>query len=200
MGNANLRDGHSCLMDLLVSAISGIFLFLPALLPNSAAVLFGGGTPVDFGRSWRGKRILGDGKTWRGLVGGVSAGTSLGLLLAILTMYLDASESWRWGLGLMPIGVVSSLSLGSLLGDMAGAFIKRRLGMERGQKAPGLDQYDFVIGALGLTALTYPAWLSAHYLSGEAVVALVALLVFVPLLHRSVNIIGFKLGKKKEPW
>ncbi len=187
-------------MDLLVVAISGVFLFLPAMLPNSAAVLFGGGTPVDLGRSWRGKRILGDGKTWRGLVGGVSAGTSLGLLLAIITMAVDASDSWRWGDGLMPLGVVFCLSLGSLLGDMTGAFIKRRLGMVRGQKAPGLDQYDFVVGALAVTALVFPGWVMDHYIVGESILALLALLVFVPVLHRSINIIGFKLGKKKEPW
>ena len=54
---------------------------IPALLPNSAAVLFGGGTPIDFGRSWRGARILGDGKTWRGLFGGVFAGVIIGIIL-----------------------------------------------------------------------------------------------------------------------
>ncbi|HTY46053.1 MAG TPA: CDP-archaeol synthase, partial [Methanomassiliicoccales archaeon] len=32
---------------------------LPALIPNSAAVLFGGGTPIDFGRVWHGKRVFG---------------------------------------------------------------------------------------------------------------------------------------------
>lgn len=187
-------------MDLLAVALSGIFLFLPALLPNSAAVLFGGGIPVDLGRSWRGKRVLGDGKTWRGLVGGVSAGTSLGLLLALLTISLDTSSLWRWGHGLEPLGLVFSLALGSLLGDMGGAFIKRRLGMERGQKALGLDQYDFVLGGLVLTYLLFPEWVLQHYIEGEAILALLTLLVFIPVLHRGINIIGFKLGKKKEPW
>jgi CDP-2,3-bis-(O-geranylgeranyl)-sn-glycerol synthase len=83
---------------------------------------------------------------------------------------------------------------------MTGAFIKRRLGMKRGQKAPVLDQYDFVTGALLLTALFFPDWVAAHYVNDGAIVALIALLVFVPVLHRSVNIIGYKLGKKKEPW
>jgi CDP-2,3-bis-(O-geranylgeranyl)-sn-glycerol synthase len=98
------------------------------------------------------------------------------------------------------INVVFTLALGSLLGDMAGAFIKRRLGMERGRKAPMLDQYDFVVGAMALTALAHTGWITAHYVNGESIIALIALLIFVPILHRSVNIIGFKLGKKKEPW
>jgi CDP-2,3-bis-(O-geranylgeranyl)-sn-glycerol synthase len=187
-------------MDLLAFALSGVFLFLPALRPNSAAVLFGGGTPVDMGWSWKGKRILGDGKTWRGLVGGVSAGTSLGLTLALLTISFDAPWLWRWGQGLEPLGLVFSLALGSLMGDMGGAFVKRRLGMERGQKAFGLDQYDFVVGALVLTFILFPQWVIQHYIEGEAILALLTLLVFVPVLHRGVNIIGFRLGKKKEPW
>ncbi|MBI0582814.1 MAG: CDP-2,3-bis-(O-geranylgeranyl)-sn-glycerol synthase [Methanomassiliicoccus sp.] len=187
-------------MDLILVALSGIFLFLPALVPNSAAVLFGGGTPVDFGRTWRGKRILGDGKTWTGLIGGVAAGTSLGIILVLITMGLDVQAPLNWGEGLEALGVVFALSLGSLLGDMVGAFIKRRLGMERGHKAPILDQYDFVAGALGLTALLFPAWVASRYVSGESIIALIALLVFVPVLHRVVNIIGFKMGKKKEPW
>ena len=188
-------------MDLVLVALSGIFLFLPALIPNSAAVLFGGGTPVDFGRTWRGKRILGDGKTWRGLFGGVAAGTAVGIVLVIATSSSDQiMDIWKWGDLSQGAGVVFLLALGSLLGDMTGAFIKRRLGMERGHKAPVLDQYDFVVGALAVTALFYPSWVAAHYINGESIVALIALLVFVPVLHRTINIIGYKLGKKKEPW
>lgn len=188
------------IMDLLLVAISGIVLFLPALLPNSAAVLFGGGTPVDFGRTWRGKRILGDGKTWRGLVGGVTAGTALGVGMILAAEALGSPDLWRYGDLAQGAGLVFAMALGSLLGDMAGAFIKRRLGMKRGHKAPLLDQYDFVIGGLGLTALYDPSWVASHYINGESIVALIALLLFVPFLHRLVNIIGYKLGKKKEPW
>jgi CDP-2,3-bis-(O-geranylgeranyl)-sn-glycerol synthase len=187
-------------MDLVLVALSGIFLFLPAMVPNSAAVLFGGGVPVDFGQTWKGHRLLGDGKTWTGLIGGVAAGTSLGIVLIILLTVLDVQEPWSWGSGMDGVLVVLTLALGSLLGDMTGAFIKRRLSMERGHKAPVLDQYDFVAGALLLTALFHPDWVAAHYINDGAIVALVALLVFIPVLHRGVNIIGYKLGKKKEPW
>ena len=151
---------NPAIMDLLLVAISGIVLFLPALVPNSAAVLFGGGTPVDFGRTWRGKRILGDGKTWRGLFGGVAAGTAVGLGMILATEALGSADLWRYGDLAQGAGLVFVMALGSLLGDMTGAFIKRRLGMERGSKAPLLDQYDFVVGGLGLTALFYPAWVA----------------------------------------
>ena len=54
----------------------GLWLFLPAMLPNSAAVLFGRGSTakMDFGKTWRGKRIFGDGKSWRGFFGGALSG------------------------------------------------------------------------------------------------------------------------------
>jgi len=187
-------------MDYLTAALAGLLLFLPALIPNSAAVLFGGGTPVDFNRTWRGKRLLGDGKTWRGLFGGVGTGILVGLVLIGLGSVLGSPAILDYGPFPESVGVVACLAAGSLLGDMVGAFIKRRLGMARGQKAPVLDQYDFMTGALLLTLLFFPSWVAATYWNGEAIVGLLALLIFVPLLHRTVNIVGYKMGKKKEPW
>jgi CDP-2,3-bis-(O-geranylgeranyl)-sn-glycerol synthase len=187
-------------MDALASVAIGIWVFLPALVPNSAAVLFGGGEPVDFGRSWRGKRILGDGKTWRGLIGGTLTGVLVGLL-QLLAADLAGSEDY-FGFGPMPgaLGVVLVLALGALLGDMAGAFIKRRMGLQRGAKATGLDQYDFMAGAMLLSLLIYPSWFLATYVQGNGIFALLALIVLVPLVHRVVNIIGYRRGLKKEPW
>lgn len=198
--NNLLVSGLAFPMDILTAALMGLVLFLPALIPNSAAALFGGGTPVDFNRTWRGKRVLGDGKTWRGLFGGVGSGILIGLLMLAIAYLAGSEDSFGYGPFPDSVGVVVCLALGSLVGDMAGAFIKRRLGMARGQKAPGLDQYDFVVGALLLTLLVYPSWVLSTYVEGEAIAGLITLLIFVPLLHRSVNIIGFKMGKKKEPW
>lgn len=186
--------------EVLVAIVLGIFLFLPALVPNSAAVLFGGGTPIDFGKTWRGKRILGDGKTWGGLIGGVASGTALGIILIVIAYFFDPADFWGYGSFPQNVGIVFTLALGSLLGDMCGAFIKRRLGMERGQKAPVLDQYDFVAGAMLVTCLFFPDWFISTYISGTGLISLVTVLILVPVLHRSVNIIGFKMGKKKEPW
>src|SRR3972149_4153462 len=56
-----------------------------------------------------------------------------------------------------PPGPSAILALGALLGDLAGAFVKRRMGKPRGAKAPGLDQYDFVAVGL-LLSLLVPAW------------------------------------------
>src|SRR5881397_738345 len=60
-----------------------LWFFLPAFVANPMAVVFGGGRPIDLGRTLRdGERLFGDGKTWRGLVGGTASGAVLGFLLS----------------------------------------------------------------------------------------------------------------------
>lgn len=187
-------------MELMWVALSGLWLMLPSLLPNSAAVLFGGGTPIDFGKSWRGKRIFGDGKTWSGLVGGVSAGVSSGIVLLFIAYPFDSVNFWGFGDCPWNVVVIFVLSLGSLLGDLAGSFVKRRLGIERGEKAPVLDQYNFAIGSIVLILIFFPDWFIGNFIEGEHILALAVFLIAVPILHRAVNVIGYKMGKKDVPW
>lgn len=70
-------------MDMTLTEIilTAFWAMLPAYIPNNAAVIFGGGKPVDLGKKWKGKRILGDGKTWRGSIGRTAAGATVALLL-----------------------------------------------------------------------------------------------------------------------
>jgi CDP-2,3-bis-(O-geranylgeranyl)-sn-glycerol synthase len=188
-------------MDVIVIALSGFWLMLPAFVPNSAAVLFGGGRPIDFGRTWRGKRILGDGKTWTGLIGGISAGIAVGTVQMMLATF-SGDKTGLWGFGSLPtaFGIVIALAVGSLLGDLAGASIKRRLGLQRGAKAPVLDQYNFIAGALIAVLLFFPSWFMSSFIDGASIIALLTVLIVTPILHRSVNIYGHRLGLKKEPW
>jgi CDP-2,3-bis-(O-geranylgeranyl)-sn-glycerol synthase len=184
----------------LETVLAGLWLMLPTLIPNSAAVLFGGGPPIDLGKSWRGRRILGDGKTWRGFFGGSFAGMAFGLVQIGVTEDLGVTDTW--GFGSMPwsVVVVICLAFGAMIGDSIGSFIKRRLGFERGHKAPGLDQFNFVIGAFIVVLIFQPLWFAKHYVEGDGIYALVVFLIVVPILHRISNIIGYKLGKKDVPW
>lgn len=188
------------IVEILKWMVTGLWLFIPALVPNSAAVIFGGGTPVDFGRSWNGKRILGDGKTWRGFFGGGLTGVFIGLILIGISYFFDPDNFWGFGPFWSNVGILFCLSFGSLLGDMMGSFIKRRLNIQRGQKAPILDQFDFVIGAFLVTALVFPHWIYGNYIEGWHILALVFVLAVTLILHRGVNIIGYRMGLKKEPW
>ncbi len=179
-------------MNILILIGSAIWLMLPAYLPNNFAALTGGGMPIDLKKKWSdGKRILGDGKTIRGFIGGVSAG----ILAGFLQIYLEISGFIPW----FPHHTVSAVilfAIGSLLGDMVKSFFKRRQGIDRGGEWFLVDQLDFVVGALLLTLLFDPVWI----MGTMTLPLLIVILVLTPLLHRTVNIIGYKLGLKKEPW
>lgn len=153
-------------ITLITIMLGGILLFLPAMVPNSAAAYFGGGPAIDGGRSWRGRRIFGDGKTWRGLLGGAAAGLLVGAVLVLLATASGSADNWGYGPFRDAVGIIVCLSVGSILGDLLGAFIKRRFRLERGEKAPVLDQYDFVFGAFLATSLFYPGWVYSVYFDG----------------------------------
>lgn len=177
-----------------------LWFFLPAYVANPMAVVFGGGTPIDFGRSLRGgERVFGDGKTWRGLAGGVASGAILGVVLSTLADSFVPGWSFGSGSWLLALSMSALLAFGALLGDLYGAFVKRRLHKPRGAKTPVLDQYDFVVGGLGLAALV-PTWSESRFFQGDALFGLLAIILITPALHRAVNIVGFRIGKKREPW
>jgi CDP-2,3-bis-(O-geranylgeranyl)-sn-glycerol synthase len=80
--------------------------------------------------------------------------------------------------------------LGALLGDLTGAFLKRRLNIAPGGMLPVVDQIDFVVGALVFA-------LPLSLVSWE--VALTAL-VITPPIHLFTNFCAYKLKLKKNPW
>jgi CDP-2,3-bis-(O-geranylgeranyl)-sn-glycerol synthase len=83
-----------------------------------------------------------------------------------------------------------------MLGDIGASFVKRRSGRERGAAFPGLDQLDFVVGALLLAALAAPAWFGQTF----TLPVLAVVLVMTPVLHVVTNVGAYLLGLKNEPW
>ena len=181
-------------MDVLAVVATGLWAMLPAYIPNNVAVLAGGGPPIDGGRTWRGARILGDGKTWRGTIVGIGAG----ILVAIALNTVHPAVVERSGVALPTFTAVAAATLptGALLGDIAASFLKRRTGRERGSAFPGLDQLDFVILALLLTALLDPQWFGEVF----TIPVLAVVLLLTPALHVSTNTIAYWLDLKEEPW
>lgn len=173
---------------------TAFWVMLPAYVPNNAAVLAGGGRPIDGGRSWGGRRILGDGKTWRGTLVGTLAG--VGVALGLTAVSEPVSAAAGISLPAFPLTAAIGLALGAMAGDIGASFLKRRTGRERGAAFPGVDQLDFVVGALLLTALFAPAWALSTFTPG----VIAAILILTPILHVGTNIIAYKLGLKNEPW
>jgi CDP-2,3-bis-(O-geranylgeranyl)-sn-glycerol synthase len=184
------------------------FAMLPAYVAGPVAVLTGGGAPMDGGRVWKdGNRIMGDGKTWRGLVGGTVGGV---VLVGILSLVVRASgttdvtdflmPAWDTGLSWLWVGFL--MAFGSLFGDFMKSFFKRRSGAERGAKSPLMDMYDFILGSWLLAAVFAWPWFSQTFWPGEYGFPwhILVILIISPALHRGVNIIGYKMGKKDVPW
>lgn len=177
-----------------------LFIMAPAYLANTIAVLTGGKYPIDQGKLHTdGNRILGDGKTWSGLIGGTIGGIFFGYGLTSLLSAIesiDEDDMSLWGENIFIVFFL--LSFGALFGDMTASFYKRRQNLQRGDKFPLLDMYDFVFMSLLLCFIFQRDWLLSWILDGW--VPLFTILVLTPFLHRGVNIIGYKLGVKNEPW
>lgn len=178
-----------------------LWIMIPAYIPNPAAALVGGGTPIDFGKCAKdGRRLFGDGKTWRGLIGGII----VGIIFGAVQMFLVSHFQWDF-LPQHTWVTVISLATGALLGDLIKSYFKRRLGKDRGAKWPLADMYDMVIGSLALMviALAVTGGMSWFAQFGDLVFGILvfaAVFIISPVLHRGTNIIGYMLGLKDRPW
>ena len=149
----------------------------PSYVANAAPLLLGGGTHLDGGKScFDGQRILGAHKTVRGLFSGIVAGSIVGLA--------ESSVDNRLLLGGFMI------ALGAVLGDLLGAFFKRRLRIKPGDPLPIVDQLDFVLGGLLLGQVFFHMnWISVFIV-----------ILVTPPIHLGTNYGAFKLGLKRTRW
>ena len=167
---------------------------LPAYVPNNAAVLAGGGAPIDGGRTVGGRRVLGDGKTWRGTVVGTAAG--VGLALVLNQVAPTAAAVTGASLPAFPLPAAVGLAFGAMVGDISASFLKRRTGRERGAAFPVVDQLDFVAGAVACAALLDFGWVVDTF----TLPVLGVVIVLTPVLHVATNGIAYTLGLKDEPY
>ena len=177
---------------ILIACVTTLYFILPAYFSNGGGLVFGGGLPVDFGKSdSKGNRWIGDGVTWRGLIGG----SIIGIITGAVQGYFGPQIIAEFGdyiitpiITSIPEGILIGflLGFGALLGDAIGSFLKRRLGIGRGKPAPILDQLDFLIVALILVSFVVKLnWLFV-------VIAIVMTLV----IHLIANTGAYLLGMK----
>ncbi len=147
--------------------------------------------PVDFGRKFKGKAILGKNKSWRGVIFGVI----FGILVAGLQLWLyrlpwikEISFVDYPGINIFLFGFL--ISAGAVFGDLFFAFIKRRLKMEPGQRFIPWDQTNYVIGS----ALFLTSFLRINILIW------ITLFVLTLFLHLIFNRIGYLLGLHPNKW
>ena len=166
-------------LDIYSLIIYPIIFILPAWIANGTPVIFGGvGVPLDFNKKLGGKPIFGRHKTLRGTASGI-----LGGLIMTAIMYVFISY---------PPALGAALTIGAIAGDLAGSFIKRRLGIKEGRSVPIMDQYSFFVFAL-LFALPYLG-------SFPGYIGLLFITILTGVLHKLTNVLAHMARVKKVPW
>jgi len=187
--------------------IQAFWLIIPAYVANASALLVGGGTPIDFGKTYKDKkRILGDGKTWQGLFAGSFIGMSAGFGLSVAAKYAQAYDFPIYlndftGFPMM-IPLIFSICFGALLGDIVESFFKRRQDIPRGSDWIPFDQLDFIVGVL-VTSLLMSTLLHVlrlipynWFFSQFSIYHILTLLIATPFIHLFSNFVHKKIKTK----
>ncbi len=142
---------------MLSDILFALWFFLPAACANGIPVLVAFvpwlkkfDAPMDFGKTYRGKRVFGAHKTWRGFIAAV--------LTATLVLWLQqlAVAHYGWAQTLtsqvdyasLPILIVGPIfGAAALIGDAVESFFKRQRGTPPGHGWFPWDQLDYIIAA-----------------------------------------------------
>ena len=147
--------------------------------------------PLDGGASFRGRRVFGDNKTWRGAVVIVSGVVVATLLLSLWPWWWDGLPDGIRDAGPLLYGVL--LGLGVVLGELPNSFLKRRLGVAPGaQSSLPLTIYDQADFVLAVWLLLLPLWAMAWWQAAFVFAVVTA-------VHLVINVIGYAIGARTAP-
>lgn len=177
-----------------------LWVFLPVGLANTGPVTANNITflkkfsqPLDFGKTFRGKRIFGDHKTIRGIIAGVITG----LFVASLQMLIFDAFSWPedFSAGIDYTSLVVLLmgicmGFGAVAGDAIKSFFKRQVGVAPGKNWVPFDQLDFVVGGLILSLPFVILSLNMYILA----------LMIALIIHPAFNILAWLLRLQDKPF
>ena len=214
--------------DWIALLLFSLLLIFPAYLSNAGMVVVGGGKPIDGGKSFKnGQRILGDHKTWNGLIKGplyIGIPISFGVFLLLMALWqfiypipeamipygtyhfynqLFYYEYYFIG-GIFPLGMLVLViriilsSYGAAIGDLIGSFIKRRFNYKSGAPFWILDQLDFALGSL--IFLIIPGLLFPSLFLIPDLNIFIFIIILTPAVSLFANTIAYLLGLKDVPW
>lgn len=140
----------------LETLIFALFFFIPGFLANSSAAgsskikpFSNWNKPLDFGKTFGGKRILGDHKTIRGLIVGTTVAIFGGYLQFLLIKFGHLEIKFDIYSSLKSTLILSFLlGFGALAGDCSKSFFKRRRDIKPGKPWIPFDWVDYPFGAL----------------------------------------------------
>jgi hypothetical protein len=174
--------------------VEGASLFLPLFLgfvAHGVCIRFGIlrplATPLDRGATWRGRRLLGDNKTFRGIVC-VATGTAVGFYLLGPPPFRGNGRAFALGLA---VGVAA------MLAELPNSALKRQVGVAPGAQVRGvrgvafhvLDQVDVLVGG----------WLVLSIVVTPTPGRVLGSLLFVYCGHQLITLVGYALGMRATP-
>ncbi|MFX0057290.1 MAG: CDP-archaeol synthase [Candidatus Hodarchaeota archaeon] len=214
--------------DWIALLIFSLLFIVPGYLSNAGMVIVGGGKPIDGGRFWQdGRRILGDHKTWKGLIKGplyIGIPISFGIFLLFIVLWpaiqeipitgeqmgiyklysnLSYYEFYFIG-GPFPIGILFLIvriilsSYGAAFGDLLGSFLKRRFNIPSGEPFWIIDQLDFVAASILFASL--PALFVSNIYLAPDIHVIIFLLILTPAVSVIANTVAYVVGLKEVPW
>ena len=144
-------------VPVIVSGLVHLVVLKRDLLPGLRAL------PIDGGATFRGRRVFGDNKTWRGAVVTIATVTACAWALAQLNDCCIDLPTLTPFAELHPVAWGFLLGTGYIVGELPNSFAKRQLDIGPGQSGQGLagrvfwivDQVDSLAGML---LLTWPVW------------------------------------------
>ncbi len=184
---------------MLKEILFALWFFSPAGYANAAPVFANKiphsdwlAKPLDFGKKFRGRRIFGDHKTFRGLLAGIVVAevtVTLQYVLYInsgwfrsISLYIDYRHTNILLLGFL-------FAVGALGFDALKSFFKRQIGVNPGSAWFPFDQIDYIVGGLLLSSIVVHIPHSTYYWVG--------LIWF--LLHPVSTFVAWLVGLKDSP-
>ncbi len=193
-----LQEIRMMYVTLVPTILAGILVMIWVKIPG----LKFAAKPIDHGKNFPdGRRILGDNKTWLGLMGYVlfnilfsviwGAICAMGML-GNYNFFYQYHENTLW-LNLL-VGLL--LGLGYALFELPNSFLKRRLGITPGKTLTGfykiffvfLDQADSVFGVALVVWIFYPL----------GIVRYLAYVLLGAATHLILNMLLFFMGLRKN--
>jgi len=214
--------------DWIALLIFSLLFIVPGYLSNAGMVIVGKGKPVDGGKICKdGRRLLGDHKTWNGLIKGplyigipISLGVfflfillwdvikvipEAGIPLGIYKLYNDILYYRYYFIGgPLPIGFAIILmriilcSYGAGIGDLLGSFLKRRFNIESGEPFWIIDSLDFA--GIAIIFASIPSFFLPNLYLAPDIFIIIFLLILTPSVSIIANTIAYIIGLKDVPW
>jgi hypothetical protein len=188
------------MIDELERAVSLSAPVLVGLVVHGLCMKFGWlsalAVPIDAGRTFRERRLLGENKTWRGVIA-VGFGTALGFLLRAEwsgASRLATEPAWLHQPSASTFAFGLFVGVSAMLFELPNSFVKRQLDIRpgaQGRRTTGaifyiIDQIDMLVGIC--LALAFAVPISLEFILWSA--------AFLFVAHQIITVIGYALGMR----